>query len=282
MPPALNSAKESPTFLKYHDWGGSRRGFCFVMVSHRAPPLPWTYKVPWAAALKAPLVTSPSTVIFAPQLSHPTSSEALPLTRISVPGIPMLPSRCPDVPSTVIITLWLFGQILPPMPCCPSAMTRSSLVLSCTACCICSSSMRDGTLLPFTIPFIVTVLSFVFLFSPFAPLTSDFCFLARITYPQPLCHCFVVGAQSVGHADGKLGAPAHRSKYLPQFNVGSLKDLHHAFRNLIGIKPPVQLRVLRGYTTRTFSGITEIAAVIFVAQAVGCRLHYVLAYGNHR
>src|SRR5208337_162102 len=155
MPPALNSAKESPTFLKYHDWGGSRRGFCFVMVSHRAPPLPWTYKVPWAAALKAPLVTSPNTVIFAPQLSHPTSSEALPFTRISVPGIPMLPSRCPDVPSTVIITLWLLGQILPPMPCCPSAMMRSSRILSCTACCICSSSMREDTLLPFTMPFIV-------------------------------------------------------------------------------------------------------------------------------
>src|SRR4030043_2370466 len=39
-PPALNSAKESPTFLKYHDCGGSNLGLCFVMVSHLAPPLP--------------------------------------------------------------------------------------------------------------------------------------------------------------------------------------------------------------------------------------------------
>src|SRR5208283_3104488 len=199
MPPALNSAKESPTFLKYHDWGGSRRGFCFVMVSHRAPPLPWTYKVPWAAALKAPLVTSPNTVIFAPQLSHHTSSEAPPFTRISVPGIPMLPSRCPDVPSTVIAILWFFGQILPPMPCCPSAMMRSSRVLSCTACCICSSSMRDGTLAPFTIPFIV-LMDLPAVCSVFSPLPLVFgfapsVFLARITYPQPLCHCFIVGAQ---------------------------------------------------------------------------------------
>src|SRR5208283_2310447 len=87
MPPALNSAKESPTFLKYHDWGGSKRGFCFVIVSHRAPPLPCTYNVPWAAALKAPLVTSPSTVIFAPQLSHPASSDAPDFAIISVPDI---------------------------------------------------------------------------------------------------------------------------------------------------------------------------------------------------
>src|SRR5208337_2175259 len=172
------------------------------------------------------------------------------------------------------------------MPCCPSAIMRSSRALSCTACCICSSSMRDCTLLPFTIPFIVlTALPAVC--SVFSPLSFAFCllssvFLAGITYTQPLRHCFIVGAQSVGHADRKFRAPAHRSKDLTQFNVGSLKNLHHAFRNFIGIKPPVQLGVLRGYTTRTFSGIAEIAAVIFVAQAVGCRLHYVLAYGNHR
>src|SRR5208282_4960304 len=154
------------------------------------------------------------------------------------------------------------------MPCCPSAMMRSPYMLSCTACCICSSRMRDGTLLPFTMHFIVLmVLSTTC--SIFCPLSLAFglspsVFLARITYPQPLCHCFIIGAQSVGHADRKLGASAHRSKYLPQFNVGSLKDLHQAFCNLIGIKPPVELRVLRGYTARTFSGITEIAAVIFV------------------
>ena len=29
MPPALNSANESPTFLKYHDCGGSKRGLRF-------------------------------------------------------------------------------------------------------------------------------------------------------------------------------------------------------------------------------------------------------------
>src|SRR5208283_504889 len=172
------------------------------------------------------------------------------------------------------------------MPCCPSAIMRSSRALSCTACCICSSSMRDCTLLPFTIPFIVlTALPAVC--SVFSPLSFAFCllssvFLARITYPQPLRHCFIVGAQSVGHADRKFGAPAHRSKDLPQFNVGSLKDLHHAFRNFIGIEPPVQLRVLRGYTPGTFSGITEITAVIFVAEAVCCRLHYVFTDRNRR
>src|SRR4030066_2368801 len=104
MPPALNSANESPTFLKYHDCGGSNLGLCFVIVSHLAPPLPCTYRVPCAAAFHAPLVASPSTVIFAPQLSHPTSSETLPFTEISVPGIPMLPRRWPTGPSIVIFT----------------------------------------------------------------------------------------------------------------------------------------------------------------------------------
>src|SRR4030067_2381000 len=104
MPPALNSANESPTSLKYHDWGGSNLGLCFVIVSHLAPPLPCTYRDPCAAAFHAPLVASPSTVIFAPQLSHPTSSETLPFTIISVSGIPMLPSRWPTGPSTVIFT----------------------------------------------------------------------------------------------------------------------------------------------------------------------------------
>ena len=34
MPPALNSANESPTFLKYQDWGGyeARLGFGLVAV----------------------------------------------------------------------------------------------------------------------------------------------------------------------------------------------------------------------------------------------------------
>ena len=59
MPPALNSAKESPTFLKYHDWGGSKRGLCLVIVSHLAPPLPWTACLALGTAVLIGLARAP-------------------------------------------------------------------------------------------------------------------------------------------------------------------------------------------------------------------------------
>jgi len=124
----------------------------------RAPMLPPIMILPWAMALAAPLPALPRTVISAPALSQPISSEVGPSMMIFVPGKPMAPARCPGEPlMRTVMGSSRETNSRPPMPCWPSASTKSSRAPWVTARWMRSSRMRDSTRWPFSMPCMVTL-----------------------------------------------------------------------------------------------------------------------------
>ncbi len=100
-----------------------------------------------------PLVAFPRTMMWAPELSHPTSSEAGPTTSIRVPGKPIAPTRCPDVPRMRRKTgSFPARQRRPPRPCWPWAMISICRCPSATAFWMRSSRTRESTRTPFSDP----------------------------------------------------------------------------------------------------------------------------------
>src|ERR1700690_1153000 len=98
-------------------------------------------------------------------------------------------------------------------------------------------------------------------------------FLADIVYLQPIGHRLVIYAQSVRHADRQFGRPSHRCEDFLEFDVGGLEYLDNTLGNSVGVESPVEFWVLRGNASWTLSGVAEVAAVEFVAEAIGSSLH---------
>ena len=204
-----------------------------------------------------------------------------PFTTISVPSMPMLPTRCPTVPSMVIFTVSPLGQMRPPMPCWPSATTLISRAPSLTASWICSSRSSKGPDDRSTFPLIIRLSS---VFSLFAHSPSAlFCFLSMHSL---ICSLSAIALSSMlKPSDMPMGSSVllpMGAKIFLKFHVRGLEDLHYAFGHFVGIQPPVKLGVLGSDAPRTLAGITEVAAVIFVAEAVGRGLHDIFADRNSR
>ena len=125
--------------------------------------------VPWAMALHAPLLPLPWTMISAPALSQPTSSETPPMISMVVPGNPLEPMRWPGEP---VMVTWIGSsldiQSLPPMPCWPTASTSILRAPSRTARWMRSSRMRDSMRTPSSWPLMRCILLAI-LYTPVLP-----------------------------------------------------------------------------------------------------------------
>ena len=115
------------------------------MVIPRAPMEPPIKTLPWAAPFMAPLEADPWTVISAPALSHPISSDAGPIISILVFAFPKEPVRWPEWPMIrIFISSLPASQSRPPIPCWPKAWTSSFLLPRLTCWWIISSRTREG------------------------------------------------------------------------------------------------------------------------------------------
>jgi hypothetical protein len=83
------------------------------------------------------------------------------------------------------------------------------------------------------------------------------------TYIQPLCCCFIVDANGIGHTDGQRGGASQGCHNLPQFGVEREKYIHHPLCHQFWIQTAVEAWVLGGDALGAKANVTHIATVCF-------------------